>query len=63
MFGLYGQVLLSHALASVTGYPIVFNVGLLVALESVVLVSGAAAAIVAVPGYLAAGVAPSVEPG
>jgi len=63
MFGIYGQVLLSHALASVTGYPVVFNVGLLVALESVVLVSGAAAAIVALPGYLAAGVPPSVEPG
>ena len=63
MFGLYGQVLLSHALASVTGYPVVFSVGLLVALESVALVSGAAAAIVAVPGYLAAGVPPSVEPG
>jgi len=63
MFGLYGQVLLSHALASVTGYPVVFGVGLLVALESVALVSVAAAAIVAVPGYLAAGVPPSVEPG
>ena len=63
IFGIYGQVLLSHALASVTGYPVVFNVGLLVALESVVLVSGAAAAIVAVPGYFAAGVPPSVEPG
>jgi putative ABC transport system permease protein len=62
VFGLYGQVLLSHALASVTGYPVVFNVGELVAIESVVLVSGAAAAIVAVPGYLAAGVPPSVEP-
>jgi len=63
IFGIYGQVLLSHALASVTGYPVVFNVGLLVALESVVLVSGAAAAIVAVPGYLAAGVGASVDPG
>ena len=63
MFGLYGQVLLSHSLASVTGYPVVFSVGLLVAVESVALVSFAAAAIVAVPGYFAAGVAPSVDPG
>jgi putative ABC transport system permease protein len=63
MFGLYGQVLLSHALASVTGYPVVFKVGLLVAVQSVALVSIAAAAIVAVPGYFAAGVPPSVDPG
>jgi putative ABC transport system permease protein len=63
VFGLYGQVLLSHALTSVTGFPVVFTVGLLVAVESVALVSGAAAAIVAVPGYFAAGVPPSVDPG
>ena len=61
VFGLYGQLLLSHALASVTGFPVVFSVGLLVALESVALVSVAAAAIVAVPGYLAAGVPASAE--
>jgi putative ABC transport system permease protein len=60
VFGIYGQVLLSHALASVTGFPIVFGVGLLVAVESVALVSLAAAAIVAWPGYKAAGVPPSV---
>jgi putative ABC transport system permease protein len=63
VFGLYGQVLLSHALASVTGFPVVFSVGPLVAVWSVALVSLAAAAIVAAPGYLAARVAPSVKPG
>jgi putative ABC transport system permease protein len=63
IFGLYGQVLLSHALASVTGFPVVFSVGFLIALWSVALVSGAAAAIVAVPGYFAAGVPPSADPG
>jgi putative ABC transport system permease protein len=63
VFGLYGQLLLSHALANVTGFPIVFSVGVLVALESVALVSVAAAAIVAVPGYFAAGVKASVNPG
>jgi len=63
VFGLYGQLLLSHALASVTGFPVVFTVGLLVALQSVALVSVAAAAIVAVPGYLATGVPASVDPG
>jgi putative ABC transport system permease protein len=63
LFGTYGQLLLSHALASVTGFPIVFSVGALVALWSVALVSVAAATIVAVPGYLAARVPASVNPG
>jgi putative ABC transport system permease protein len=63
LFGLYGQLLLSHALASVTGFPVVFSIGALVALWSVALVSVAAAAIVAVPGYFAAGVPASVNPG
>jgi putative ABC transport system permease protein len=63
VFGLYGQLLLSHALASVTGFPVVFSVGAVVALWSVALVSIAAAAIVAVPGYLAARVPASVNPG
>ncbi len=62
VFGLYGQLLLSHALASVTGFPVVFSVGVLVALWSVALVSVAAAAIVAVPGCLAAGVSASIHP-
>jgi putative ABC transport system permease protein len=63
VFGLYGQVLGTHFLQSVTGFPVVFSVGVWVALWSVALVSAAAAAIVAVPGYLAAGVPASVDPG
>jgi putative ABC transport system permease protein len=63
VFGLYGQLLLSHALASVTGFPVVFSVGAPVALWSVGLVSVAAATIVAMPGYLAARVPASVNPG
>jgi putative ABC transport system permease protein len=62
-FGLYGQLLLSHALASVTGFPVVFSVGALVAVWSVALVSFAAATFVAVPGYLATRVPASVNPG
>jgi putative ABC transport system permease protein len=62
VFGIYGQLLASHFLAQVTGFPIVFSVGALVALRSVALVSLAAAAIVAVPGYLAARVKPTVKP-
>lgn len=63
VFGLYGQLLLSHALASVTGFPVLASVGVLVALWSIALVSVAAAAMVAVPGYLAARVRASVNPG
>lgn len=63
VFGLYGQLLGSHFLQRVTGFPIAFSVGVWVALGSVALVSGAAAAIVAIPGYFATGVRPSVDPG
>ncbi len=54
LFGLCGQLLLSHALAVVTGFPVVMSVGALVAIGSLLAVTGAAVAIVAVPGYLAA---------
>ena len=63
VFGLYGQLLLSHALQSVTGFPVVYSVGGSVALQSVALVSVVAAAIVALPGHLAARVKASVTPG
>jgi putative ABC transport system permease protein len=53
LFGIYGQLLLSHALTTVTGFPLVIGVGPLIALTSVAVVSAAALAIVAVPGYLA----------
>ena len=48
-FGVYGQLLISHALATVTGFPIVFSAGALVSL-----------AIVGLLGYRAAGVPPNV---
>ena len=60
VFGLYGQLLLSHALAVVTGFPIVYSVGVLVALGSFGLVTTVAALILAVPGYLAARVRPAI---
>ncbi len=59
-FGIYGELLLSHALASVTGFPVVFSVAALVALGSFALVTAVAVAIVAVPGYLAARVRPAI---
>ncbi len=54
LFGLCGQLLLSHALAVVTGFPVVASIGALVAIGSLVAVTSVAVAIVAVPGYLAA---------
>ncbi|MGA8365486.1 MAG: ABC transporter permease [Solirubrobacteraceae bacterium] len=61
LFGIYGQLLLSHALAGVTGFPVIFSVGALVALGSFVLVTAVAVAIVAVPGYIAARVRPGIS--
>jgi putative ABC transport system permease protein len=61
LFGIYGQLLLGHALAAVTGFPVVFSAGALVALTSFGLVAAVAVAIVAVPGYLAARVRPAIS--
>lgn len=60
-FGIYGQLLLSHALAGVTGFPVIFSVGGLLALVSFVLVTAVAVSIVAVPGYIAARVRPGIS--
>ncbi len=63
VFGLYGQLLISHALATVTGFPIVINVGVFIAVSSFAVVCVAALAVLAVPGYLAVRVRPtSVSP-
>lgn len=59
LFGVYGQLLLSHALAAVTGFPVVTSTGALVALLSFSAVTGAAVLVVALPGYAAARVRPS----
>jgi putative ABC transport system permease protein len=61
IFGIYGQLLLSHALATVTGFPVVFSAGVFAALSSFVLVTAVAVAIVAVPGYFAARVRPAIS--
>jgi putative ABC transport system permease protein len=60
IFGLYGQQLLDRALANVINFPVVYSVAFVSALVSLAIVTAAAAAIVAIPGYLAAGVAPAV---
>ncbi len=60
LFGLYGQQLLDRALANVINFPVVHSVAVLSALLSLAVVTAAAAAIIAIPGYLAAGVSPAV---
>jgi putative ABC transport system permease protein len=56
--GVYGQLLLSHALATVTGFPIVYSADAVVALASFLLVTVVGAVCIAIPGYRAAGVTP-----
>ena len=60
IFGLYGQLLGSHAILATTGFPVVFSFGGVLALESLALVTAVAVAITALPGYYAARVRPSV---
>jgi len=60
LFGLYGQQLLDRALANVINFPVVHSIAALSALLSLSIVTAAAVAIVALPGYLAAGVPPAV---
>ena len=58
VFGLYGQVLLSRALVSVTGFPISLHIESLVALTSFALMSVATLVIVSLPGYFVVCVPP-----
>lgn len=58
IFGIYAQLLGSHFLASVTGFPIVFNVEAVAAISSLAMVSVIAVAMLALPGYRAVRVPP-----
>ncbi len=60
LFGLYGQIAMTRALVAVTAYPVVYSLGLTVALASFAIVAAVAVAIVAIPGYLTARVHPVV---
>jgi putative ABC transport system permease protein len=59
VFGLCGQLLGSRAILSVTGFPVVFSFGLLLALGSVALVTAVAVAMTAIPGGFASRVQPA----
>jgi putative ABC transport system permease protein len=56
IWGLYAQLLGSHFLAVVTGFPIVFTIEGVAAITGFALVSPVAVAVLAVPGYFAASV-------
>jgi putative ABC transport system permease protein len=58
LFGVYGQLLMSHALASVTGFPISFNVEALVALTTLAVVTTAMVVVVSIAGYFMVRVQP-----
>lgn len=59
IFGIYGQLLNSYALASVTGLPISLGIEAVIAVTSFAVVGAIAVGIVAVPGYLVVRVPPS----
>jgi putative ABC transport system permease protein len=61
VFGLYGQLLLSHALVSVTGFPVVFAIGIPIAIGIFAIVTAIAVGIAALPGYLATQVKPALQ--
>jgi putative ABC transport system permease protein len=54
LFGVFGQLVISHALATITGFPITISTGAVVAVVSFTIVSAAALTIVALPGAIAA---------
>jgi putative ABC transport system permease protein len=60
IFGLLGQQLLDRALARVINFPVVYSLAVPASVASAGLVLAASVAATGLPGYLAAGVAPSV---
>jgi putative ABC transport system permease protein len=60
VLGLYGEQLLDRALANVINFPVVYSVAFPSAILSLAIVTSSALVIIAIPGYLAAGVPPAV---
>jgi putative ABC transport system permease protein len=60
VFGAYGQLLLSRALSAVTGFPVIESSPFAAAAGSFALITAVAVAMVAVPGFVAARVRPTV---
>jgi putative ABC transport system permease protein len=61
VFGIYGQLVLSRTLATVDGFPVAHSIDVPAAFVSFALITAVAVAIVAIPGYVAARVHPSVS--
>lgn len=61
ILGLYGHALADHYLRVSTSFPAPFSVGPLQILLTLLIVGGASLAVVAIPGYMAAGVAPELS--
>jgi putative ABC transport system permease protein len=59
LFGLYGQVLLSRALATITAFPISYSTAMVPAAAILALVTAIAVAMLALPGWLAVRVRPA----
>ncbi len=59
VFSLYAQLLGSHSLSTVTGFPMVFDIEGLAAITSFALVAVLTVAVLAIPGYLVVRVPPS----
>ncbi|HEY3759375.1 MAG TPA: ABC transporter permease [Solirubrobacteraceae bacterium] len=62
VFGVYGQLLLSRALLTSTGFPVLFSARIPLAAESFLIVAAVAIATVAILGYRATGVRPHSQP-
>jgi putative ABC transport system permease protein len=60
-FGVYGQLLLSHALLNVTGFPLLFSARIPLALGNLALFTALAGAIVLIAGYRAGGASPQMR--
>ncbi|MGA9315811.1 MAG: FtsX-like permease family protein, partial [Solirubrobacteraceae bacterium] len=52
VFGIYGQLLLSHALQTVTGFPTSLNIEPVTALTTFIFLTATALILIALPGYL-----------
>jgi putative ABC transport system permease protein len=61
LLGLYGHALADHYLRSNTGFPAPFSVGLTQIALTLVAVAGASLAVISIPGYSAASVAPELS--
>lgn len=60
-FGILGQVLLDRALASITGFPVLYLIAVPTAASVVIGITASALAVMALPGWLAVRVSPRVS--